>query len=184
MKKIVFSLLISICFLLSCKKEGNSYSDKVERVRVNFFLNVNPNHSLTPFFQSNHHIGTDTWEPLLFPMKRFEYKPGFIYDLLAVRRNTPMPASPGAVAYKLIKVVSIEKVANDVPFTVYLKGISKSYVTGDINKGYQLLNQIDIDCNSYCAALENALKKDNNLKGTFIRNENGSFKLVGLTPTP
>lgn len=180
MKKIVSSLLITVCFLLSCKEPEFRYSERVEHIKVSFFLSVSPNHTLTPSFQRGNHIGTENWEPLLFPIKRFEYKPGFNYDLLVVRKNGAMPATPGAVDYKLIKVVSVKKVAKNVPFMLYLKQLDRNYVTGDIHKGYKLLDKIDIDCNSNCFQLENALKTNKVLKGNFVYNEDGSIKLLDL----
>lgn len=178
MKAKAFSLLIAFSILFSCKKD--KYVDEVERIRINFFMSVAPNNRLTPSFQTNNDISTGNWQPLLFPIKRFEYKPGFIYDLLVVRKNGPMPATPGAIDYKLIKVVSVKKVDKNVPFMLYLKQLNRNYITGDINQGYKLLDDIDIDCNNYCFQLENALKTSTTLQGNFIYNENGSIKLLDL----
>lgn len=180
MKKITYSLLIIACCLFSCKEHEFRYSERVEHIKVNFFLSVSPNHTLKPSFQRGNHIGTENWEPLLFPIKRFEYKPGFNYDLLVVPKNGAMPATPGAVDYKLIKVVSVKKVAKDVPFILNLKQLDRSYVTGDLNKGYKLLDEVEIDCNSQCLQLENALKTKSDLKGNFVYNDDGSMKLLNL----
>jgi hypothetical protein len=180
MKKITFSLFITACILLSCKEPEFRYSERVERIKVDFFLSVGPSKTLLPSFKRGNLNENGSWEPLLFPIKRFEYKPGYIYDLLVVRKNGPMPATPGAVDYKLIKVVSIKKVDKSVPFTLYLKLTDQNYVTGDIHKGYKLLDQIDIDCNNNCFQLENALKTSKTLKGNFVSNENRSIKLLDV----
>lgn len=181
MKKIASSLLITACCLLSCEEPRFRYSERVERMRINFFVGASsfPNPVLAPNFQIGKMIGTEDWHPLITKINRFEYKPGFIYDLLVVRKIEPTLGVP-YTDFKLVKIMSIKKVDKNRPFVTNLKRENQYYVTGDIHKGYKLLDKIDIDCNSNCFQLENALKTNKFLKGNFVYNDDGSIKLLDL----
>ena len=54
----------------------------------------------------------------------------------------------------------------------------ESYVTGNEEEGYKLLNTISIDCGEICEDLTLQLEAQESLTGTFEHEDGGKIKLV------
>jgi len=179
MKNQILILMI-LGILFSCSKDDDNQSEIIE-MRINHFQNtgiaVGP--VLTLLIQKGDNIGTDNWTKFYSNIQGFNYEPGTIYNLLVKVEQIDNPPLDGSSAkYTLMKIVSTQEVDNETLFDIDLKKIGENFVT--TNTGFELLNQIDIDCNNLCDELETILQNQDSVVGTFKRVSNNQIKLVGL----
>ena len=177
--KILFVTFTIATLLLSCEK-----IEEPIKFRVNQFkqtaIDVAP--VMTLSIQQGSQIGTNTWTPLYDEIVGFVYEPGYIYELLVTETDILNPPADGSSkAYRLKQILSKTKVANDSSFTLNLKQNETVFVKGDSNSGYNILEQVNIDCGNLCNEFNSALQSNAvNIRGSFILNENGTIKLIEL----
>ncbi|MCK3686314.1 DUF4377 domain-containing protein [Maribellus sp. YY47] len=179
MKNQILILMI-LGILFSCSKDDDNQSEVIE-MRINHFQNtgiaVGP--VLTLLIQKGDNIGTDNWTKFYSNIQGFNYEPGTIYNLSVKVEPIDNPPLDGVSAkYTLIKIVSTQEVDNETLFDIDLKKYGENFVT--TNTGFELLNQIDIDCNNLCNELETMLQNQDFVVGTFKRGSNNEIKLMGL----
>lgn len=166
----------------SCSiKGGPQGKQEIVELRVNHFkqtaVGVMP--QLVMLIQEDDEIGSENWSLLYDRIERFDFEPGYIYDL-KVRKieieNPPQDAS--SVKYIMINLRSKEKVSADEQFEIGLKNFGENFVQG-ANPEYSLLGEYNIDCNSMCDQLEEKLN-DPEVMGTFIHGPDQSLILQSL----
>lgn len=179
MKKQIL-LLITIGILFSCSNDDGNESQTID-MRINHYQNtgmaVGP--VLTLLVQEDDAIGTNNWSKFYTNIEGFNYVPGKIYNLsvMVEQINNP-PADGSSLKYTLLKVKSIQEVNNETLFDIDLKINGQSFIT--TNSGHELLNQIEIDCNSLCDELEATVLNQGSVIGTFKRISNNEIRLIEL----
>jgi hypothetical protein len=179
MKKQIL-LLITIGILFSCSNDDGNES-KTIAMRINHYQNtgmaVGP--VLTLLVQEGDAIGTNNWSKFYSNIEGFNYVPGKIYNLtVKVEPIKNPPADGSSLKYTLVAVKSFQDVDSETQFDIDLKINGQSFVT--TNSGYELLNQIKIDCNSLCTDLNTNTLNQNFVVGTFKRVSNNEIRLVQL----
>ena len=171
-----FALLI---FLLSCEKTEQPITFRVNQFKQTA-IGVGP--LMTLSIQQGNQIGTENWTPLYSQIVGFNYEPGYIYDLLVTETEILNPPADGSnKGYYLKQVLAKTKVNNDDQFSLTLKVDETVFVKGDANNGYNILEQVEIDCGNLCSEFYTAMQSNaENITGKFVLNENGSIKLVEL----
>lgn len=177
MKKQIL-LLITIGILCSCSNDDANESRTIA-MRVNHYQNtgmaVGP--VLTLLVQEGDAIGTNNWSKFYTNIEGFNYVPGKIYNLsVLVEPIKNPPADGSSLKYTLLEVKSIQEVDNETLFDIDLKSNGQSFIT--TNSGYELLNQIEIDCNSLCDELKAAVQNQGSVVGTFKRVSSTEIRLV------
>ncbi|WP_269227281.1 DUF4377 domain-containing protein [Flavobacterium eburneipallidum] len=179
MKKLIL-LLITIVISFSCSNEDENKLQTID-MRINHYQNtgvaVGP--VLTLIVQEGNAIGTANWQRFYENIEGFNYVPGKIYNLsVSVEQIKNPPADGSSLKYKLLKINSIQEVSNETPFDIDLKKNGESFVTK--KAGYQLLDQIEIDCNTLCNKLDAAIQNQNFVIGTFKRVSNTKIQLIDV----
>ena len=173
-------LLMLIGALFSCTKD-NAKSPKTIDMRINHYQDTGIGEGLylTMLVQTGDAIGTDKWTKMYGGIEGFDYKPGYIYDLSVEVENIDNPPPDGSSTKTALKKVrSMEEVNNDTSFDISLKINGQNFVTN--TAGYSLLNQIDIDCNNLCNALNTKLMEQDMVIGTFQHVNENSIKLIDI----
>lgn len=184
MKSIAFFRLpiLLVCLTLlfiSCEKR-----EQAIQLRINQFKQtaISTRPSLVFSVQEGDEIGSDKWKPLNAQIVGFNYEEGYIYELLVTPTEIKAPKEKGQeTAYQLKQVLSKTKADPNEPFDIDLKLGAIKCVNGNPNTGYNILNQVNIDCGNLCSQFEQALQSGTKkLSGKFVLNENGSIKLVEI----
>lgn len=177
--KIVIASLTLVTLLLSCEKSENPIKFRVNQFKQTAIGNAPV---MTLSIQQGNQIGTDNWTPLYDQIIGFDYEPGYIYELLVTETDILNPPADGSTkAYRLNQLLSKTKVSNSDQFTLNLKLNETVFVKGDVNTGYNILEQVEIDCGSLCNSFNSALQSNAaKISGKFILNIDGSIKLVEL----
>ncbi len=124
-------------------------------------------------------IGGAVWSYKRLFIEDFDYEPGYIYDLQVMSKYAPN--SEDIYGLKLKKVIAKVKVADNTKFEVNLRSHKTDLVTGNSSTGYKILNKIKIDCNNLCNEFTQIMSSSNeNIAGEFMRNADGSYKLITL----
>lgn len=177
-------LLITACsLLLSCSDQNFETAN----LRVNHYQQtaIGEGQRLVYLVQEGDKIGTENWTYFYSPIEGFDYDLGYIYELNVSKYKIENPPADGSsVRYVLEEVNSKEKVGNDVPFEIRLKSqmisSSPSFVTGNINAGFKLLQTTQIECSDLCHELEEFLESKYEVRGIFNHVEPGIIKLQEL----
>jgi hypothetical protein len=187
MKNTAIVILSALLLLMdSCGSGGCDPGPQEVRMRVNHYQvpGVGEGTFLNLLVQDEAAIGTDDWTSLT-RIEGFEYENGYLYDLLVRKENSENPlADASAIKYIWVKTINKEKVSSEVPFQVRLSraysGSYESYITGDANTGYKLLNLVNINCGGFCGSLSENLNNHQSMLGTF-HHEGADIKLIDLT---
>ncbi|RZJ99298.1 MAG: DUF4377 domain-containing protein, partial [Flavobacterium sp.] len=175
--KTLIAILTIATISLSCEK-----IEEPIRFRVNQFkqtaVGVSP--IMTLSVQQGSQIGTNNWSPLYNDILGFTYEPGYIYELLVTETDILNPPADGSSkAYRLKQILSKTKVSTNDAFTLNLKLNETVFVKGNVNTGYNILEEVKIDCGNLCNEFNLALQSNaTNLKGNFVLNDDGSIKLI------
>ncbi|WP_299672716.1 DUF4377 domain-containing protein [uncultured Tenacibaculum sp.] len=178
MKKLIL-LLTFIGILISCEEENQS---EIVDIRVNHYKNtaVGLSPQFTLLIQEGAILNTDTWHNFYSSIEGFTYEPGFIYALSVKKetiRNPPQDAS--SFKYSLQKILSKEKVSEDVSFELTLKLEGDNFVNTS-SSNFLILDAITINCENLCQELENKLQTENNVSGTFKHIDENNLQLISL----
>jgi hypothetical protein len=179
MKKQIL-LLITIGILFSCSNDDENETQIMD-MRINHYKNtgiaVGP--VLTLLVQQGDAIGTNNWSNFYTNIEGFNYVPGKIHNIsVRVEQIDNPPADGSSLKYKLLEIKSIQDVDNETLFKIDLKINGQSFIT--TNSGYELLNQIDIDCNILCNELDSTMDNQDFVVGTFKRLVNDDIQLIEL----
>ena len=178
MKKYIL-LLIVIGISISCSNDDNE--SEIINLRVNHFRSTGftLDLALILLVQEGDNIGTDTWTNFSTNIEGFTYEPGNIYDLLVKIETIDNPPADGSsLKYTLIEIESTEEVSLETLFKIDLKINGESFIT--TNSGYQLLNQIEIECDNLCNELDEILQYQEIVIGTFNRISSNEIRLVEI----
>jgi hypothetical protein len=179
MKKQIL-LLIIIGVIFSCSTDdGNKF--KTIAMRINHYQNtgISVGPVLTLLVQEGDAIGTNNWAKFYTNIEGFNYVPGKIYNLSVMVEQINNPSADGSsLKYTLVEVKSIQEVDNETLFDIDLKINGENFIT--TNSGYELLNQIEINCNSLCDELETKMQNQDFVVGTFKRLTNNEIQLIEL----
>ncbi|WP_231372759.1 DUF4377 domain-containing protein [Aureivirga sp. CE67] len=182
MKKHLLILMI-IGILFSCSKDDDNNQDNAQTIdmRINHYQNtgISEGLSLTLLVQEDDKIGSDNWTKFYNSIDGFDYQSGFIYNLKVKVQQVENPPQDGSsLKYSLLEVKSTQEVNNETSFDIDLKINGESFIT--TTSGYEILNQIKIDCNDLCDELETKLQEQDFLVGTFNRLQDGQINLIEL----
>ncbi|MBF8149415.1 DUF4377 domain-containing protein [Winogradskyella sp. F6397] len=173
-------LLITIALLCACSND-DIVSSKITTMRVNHYQNtamaLDPVLSLLVQYDDN--IGTEGWNNLYTTIDGFDYVPGYMYDISVRIDQIGNPAADaGSYEYTLLEVIAVQEVPTETEFEIILKLNDYVFITTD--SGYQLLNQIDIDCNTLCDDLNVTLESQDIVVGTFKHLDDGDIQLLEI----
>ncbi len=120
-------------------------------------------------------VGGDDWEYFYDQIEGFEtYRLGYIYELvIRTEKVKRPPQDASSIAYTLVKVQSKSRVKPDTRFVLSLTSpAGASYVTGNTQSGFALLDRIKIVCaNNLCGQLAQQITSGKAIKGTFIHSD-------------
>src|SRR5690606_8544985 len=173
-------ILMVVGILFSCSNESENQDQSID-MRVNHYQNTGIGEGLflTLLVQENNNIGSDNWTKFYNSIEGFNYEPGFIYDIkVKVEQVNNPPADGSSLKYTLQEIKSTEEINYETSFDIDLKINGQSFIT--TTSGYELLNQIEIDCNNLCDELETKLQNQDFVIGTFNRLQSNEIKLIGL----
>lgn len=185
MKKLIF--LLSIFLFTACSSQRNSASDATN-LRVNHYkqtaIGLSP--QLVLLVQEDEEIGGDSWTPHFDEIEGFDFEPGFIYNLQVKKtflQDPPQDAS--AIHYELLEIVKKERVDEEKTFDLLLKlayddGGSENFVTGDLQSGFKILDELQINCNDLCETLDDLLQSPQTLTGVFQHQGEDAIYLIDL----
>ena len=175
-----YLLFMMTLIIFSCSSDEVNKPQTID-MRINHYQNTGIGEGLflTLLVQEENNIGSDTWTKFYGSIKGFDYQPGYIYDIKVIveQVNNP-PADGSSLKYTLQEIKSTQKVANETPFEIDLKINGQSFIT--TTAGYELLNQIKIDCNTLCDELDVKLQNENFVVGTFKRFQSNEIILIDL----
>ncbi|WP_179336542.1 DUF4377 domain-containing protein [Winogradskyella ludwigii] len=173
-------LLMAIGILCACSNDDVTFSE-ITTMRINHYQNtaIALEPVLTLLVQYDDNIGTNSWNNFYATIEGFNYVPGHIYDLsVRVDQFGNPAADDGSFKNTLLEVISVQDVPAETEFELNLKLNDNVFITTD--SGYQLLNQIDIDCNTLCDTLDLLLENQDIIVGTFKHLDNDSIQLIEL----
>lgn len=170
-------VLLIVAILASCEKK-----EQPIQIRINQFkqTTVSTSPSLVLSAQKGSEIGSNKWRPLCDQIVGFSYEEGYVYDLLVVETEIQYP--PGSPkAYQLKQVLSKTKAKANSAFDLDLKLDVVKFINGNASTGYNILDEVKVDCGSLCNELNQVLQSNTKkLIGKFTLNDDGSIKLVEL----
>ncbi|RZK57977.1 MAG: DUF4377 domain-containing protein [Pedobacter sp.] len=180
MKLLLKTLLILIIFS-SCEKQEEQL-----KIRVNYYkqtVNTPKGPIMALSVQSGTDLGSTNWSPSTTKIAGFVYEPGYIYELLVSAQTIENPYSEfGSTAYVLKQIISRTKIENNATFSLDLKSDNVNYLKGDVSNGFNILNEVNIDCNSLCDDLALAIQSNaKHVRGEFALKDDGSIKLISIT---
>jgi hypothetical protein len=174
--KILFLMIIGILF--SCSNDDENQTQIID-MRINHYQNTGIGEGLflTFLVQEGNNIGTDVWTKFYGEIEGFNFEPGRIYNLSVITEQIKNPLADGSsLKYTLREIKSTQVVDSETLFDIDLKINGQSFVT--TNSGYELLNQIEINCNTLCDELNISLKNQDFVVGTFKRLSNNEIQLI------
>lgn len=171
---------MTISLLWSCSDDDIT-SSRTTTMRINHYQNtamaLDPVLSL--LVQYDDDIGTENWNNLYATIDGFDYVPGYMYDISVRIDQIGNPAADaGSYEYTLLEVIAAQEVPTETEFEIILKLNDYVFITTD--SGYQVLNQIDIDCNTLCDTLDELLENQDIVVGTFKHSANNTIQLIAL----
>lgn len=178
--KILFVTLTIAAISFSCEKVEEPIKFRVNQFKQTA-VGISP--VMTLSVQQGSQIGTNNWTPLYNEIVGFVYEPGYIYELLVIETDILNPPADGSSkAYRLQQILSKTKVSNNEQFTLNLKVNETVFVKGNVSSGYNILEEVDIDCGTLCNEFNLALQSNAaNIRGNFVLKDNGSIQLIGIT---
>ncbi len=182
---MILILIALMQLTLNCSNAEND-SELVD-LRINHYQQtaVGLGQQLVIQIQEGKNIGSDNWSYFYSNIEGFDYESGFIYTLSVEKRKITNPLQDGSSnQYILRKVISKEKVDKEVTFEIKLKSIKLSdpysYVTGNLESNYKILNEIEIDCNVLCQNLSEKLQTEDEVSGIFKHTDNNTISLINI----
>lgn len=184
MKKLIWILLALTIFYASCEEEGGM---REEVIRLDHYqsIAVGEGAQLVYRVQREDEIGADNWSYHYAGIEGLDYEWGYVYDIvIRVIEVENSPADASGFSYELIEVLSKTKVEGAVSFELTLKNIdysSDSFVQLNIEEGYQLMQQVGIDCSTeICNDLYPVLEEESYVQGVFYHADGGRIRLDEL----
>ena len=185
MKQFILICIASVLFT-SCEKDNDN--EEIVTLKVNHYQKtaIGSERTLALLIQKGEHIGSNEWTYLYEGIEYFDYEFGFEYELNVIKREISNPPMDGAsISYELLEIISKTPTEDETPFQLILKSSTMynppSFVFGDVQSGYTILDEIDIDCNSLCNDLENALNNENEVTGAFTHVNSNLIKLEQIS---
>ncbi|WP_374988004.1 hypothetical protein [Marinoscillum sp. MHG1-6] len=82
------------------------------------------------------------------------------------------------------EVLSKTQVDKESTFELTLRSVSQidppNFVFGDLEVGYSLLDEVEINCDTLCNDLSEALATENELIGRFVHQATDTIKLIEI----
>lgn len=181
MKNFLLLSMVALIFLSGCSDDDGQ--PRTTDMRINHYRGTGTGEGLflTYLVQEGEDIGTDNWSNFYSSIEGFSYEPGYIYDLsVTVERIDNPPADGSSYDYMLKEIISKEKVDDETVFNVYLKSGQQSFITGNSDSDYKILNQIEIDCAELCEELDENIQNRDKVVGVFRHLQNNRIQLVGF----
>jgi hypothetical protein len=183
--KTLITFILIISTFAACKKSSLDTAATETRLIINHYqrtaLAIDP--WIVHVAQAGNDIGTNNWGNLYENINGFTYEPGYIYDLNVIVKTYPNPSGNGtSTAVELIKVNNKVKAPDDTVFEIYLVINKMSFVTGNANTGFKILDKIGIDPGTLSNELTQALVANpTEVLGKFVHSPSGSYYLKELS---
>ena len=190
--KIIALLLILTTFTNCSNDDGNTdINNTTEDITLNlrhYLAPVSGGNSPNPQLVLLGQEGNDsTVRTIPNNIEGFTYELGFNYELL-VRKTETQSVPPGVivVSYELLEIISQTVGSTSETFELGLKFNNsiigaETFITGDENSGFELLNTIPIECTNICDQLTTEPDEGTSLFGTFTRNSDNVYVLSSTT---
>jgi len=187
MKNIsIFILAIIFICIISCKKDENI---EIVKMRVNHYQQPLNNqeyfYGLSFIVQEGDEIGSDKWYGFSNIISGFDYELGYVYDIEIQKKHIKDTMIDKAnVEYSLIRILSKTKVPQgttfDITLTINYSNGFESLVTKNEVSIFTLLGETEIDCGNLCGSLEEKIKNQKGLIGTFAHIDDKTIQLLNL----
>ena len=86
--------------------------------------------------------------------------------------------------YELVEILSQTPVEVETRFEIRLKSVARtdppSFVFGDPDRGYTLLGELSIDCDTLCDELSQVLSGEDEVTGEFVHQGADSIRLTQI----
>jgi hypothetical protein len=181
MKKLLF--LAAMILATACSSDDGSIDVEEIQLFVNHFKTTAPfTLDTVLLIQEEENIGSDVYLST-FGIRDFEFEQGYTYLLTVertVRRNPETDYS--TVSYKLISIDEKTAVAENTTFTVPLARFTfnttyLTMITGALDFGYFISNQIPIECPGGCGVLRSVVENRQRASGVFTHGPDGTYIL-------
>lgn len=178
-------LLPLLAVLISCSSDERSEgttNDDILSVRHHYITGF----TLQPVIVNSVARGNDEFHPFYNLIHGFTYEHGYDYVLRVNVTEIPNPpADAPSLRYDLEEVLSKTPGSTSEQFRMILRvnydtGGEMSFLTGDIDSGFKLLDQVPVNCGSLCDDLQAPFDTDL-MYGVFQRNDNNSYELIDIT---
>ncbi|WP_075344531.1 DUF4377 domain-containing protein [Tenacibaculum agarivorans] len=182
-------VLFSLLSLSSCSSDDHTPTKEVI-LKVNHYevIGFGPFLGLYNLIQEEDKFTTNEWDIFYNNISGFNYEFGYIYEVkvLVTKIDNP-PADSPAYKYELKNIISKQKVEQNTEFEITLKkaysDTSDIYLTGTIDQGFKIIDQLDIECKEKCEQLKEIqnIKDIENVIGIFTHGNNpNTIELVRL----
>lgn len=182
-RSVIVSIFLALV-IVSCDKESN----EAVRIKVNHYLSPGSNGlmwDLVYNVQQGEILGTDTWHLFYDYIDRFEYEPGYIYELEVMKTHINNPPMDGPNAkYELKRIISKVKVQTDAQFEImlaikYSNGY-EAFLEMKNSTDYYLCNKVKVDCGILYDQLTNYLSTQTAFNGVFKHIDKNTIQLIEL----
>lgn len=180
--RLIYVLLVAVLFITSCHDENI----ETTHIRINHYkqtaVGISP--TLALLVQEGEMIGTNDWQYHYSEISGFEYEWGYIYDLKIHKRTIENPpADASSIEFILEEVISKNPVEETETFEIRLKSLEKgiipSVLTGDVNSGFEIFTDQEINCSNLCQEMTSYIEMEDELTGVFTH-ESGKIRLTQL----
>ncbi len=136
--------------------------------------------------QQQDKVGSEEWDRIYQGIKDFDYELGFIYNLKVKTKQIKNPPADGSsIEYHLEKVISKDKVSMATRFSLgltlsYSGGLVEYFIQGDVENGFTILSQINVDCGDLCDELTQKITDQEEMVGVFVHQDENTIKLIGF----
>ena len=187
MKKNLLTILVVIsAFLISCEKEDDI---EIVTMRINHYQQPVNNqefyYGLSYNVQEGNQIGKEKWYGFSNTISGFEYELGHIYDIEVQKKQLESPMTDmSSSEYSLIRINSKSKVSQEVTFNMtlaisYSNGFESLLIKNEFST-YTLLGKTEIDCGDLFDELEENIKNQNGMIGTFKHIDAKTIQLLDI----
>ncbi len=183
MKKIL--LFCTTALLLACSADDASITNEEVSLFVNHYKTTSVLNGTQFIIQENEAIGGDIFMGTPF-IKNFEFEPGFEYRITATKTRTENAGTDAAtVSYELVSVNEKNQVfpeaSFEIPIATFVNGIGYvSFINGTAANGFELGQEILIECQNFCTQLERLIPNREVATGTFSHGPDGTYVLQEL----
>ncbi len=181
MKKIVILILTLGLLANSCSESDESISHEQVELFVAHYKTTDPFHG-TAF------VVTEEGDPSEkhVQIDNFFFEPGYNYQLSADKITTENAGTNSrTVRYRALDMISKTAARPDAEFRIPLiefvngRGMA-TFIRRQADSTFILSNEIQFNCNYFCADLDRAIEQQSAIEGTFTHGPDGTYQLQAV----